>query len=67
MATILDERTEEEIEEYRQDRINQFVWLVNNLKDAINGLENANDPDSYKLCYVLVEKLQLELKEFMME
>lgn len=67
MATILDKRTDEEIEEYRQDRINQFVWLVNNIKDAINGLETTTDPDSYKLCYILLEKLQLELKEFMGE
>lgn len=65
MATILDERTEEEIEKYRQERINQFVWLMKNIDDVRNAIRTTNDPD--RLCPILLKKLKAELREFLRE
>lgn len=65
MATILDKRTEEEIEEYRNKRIEQFMWIVNNIKDVVASIELTGDPDGLKS--MLLDKLQRELNEFMKE
>lgn len=65
MATILDKRTEEEIEEYRNERIEQFLWIVNNIKDVVTSIELTGDPDGLKS--MLLDKLQRELNEFMKE
>lgn len=65
MVTILDERTEEEIKKYRNERIQQFVWISNNIKDVVDSIESEGDLDGLKT--MLLEKLRQELREFAKE